>query len=119
MLSRLTKTLPALLALIAVRCLAGETLVDPTRPATTAAIATPVSHPGQLRVEAIVDRDGHRIAIVGGQVIHSGEHLAWGDIEEITLTGVRYTHDGKVRFAELENTRLQVRRVCPTREVKP
>ena len=112
----ITTPLAALAACLSVNCAAGELLVDPTRPANVSA-PTPVSRPGQLRVEAIFDRDGRRVAIVGGQLVHSGEHCAWGDIEAITLTGVRYTHGGKVLFVELDNTKLQVRRA--SREPAP
>jgi hypothetical protein len=119
MSSRLITVPPALLAAcLSVSCAAGELLVDPTRPFTAAASA-PASgaHPGQLKVEAIFDRDGRRVAIVGGQVVHSGEHCPWGDIEAITLTGIRYTHGGKVQFIELDNPKLQVRRT--SRESAP
>ena len=112
---RLITVPPAILAAcLSVNCAAGELLVDPTRPSNVSApAAAPASRPGQLRVEAIFDRDGRRVAIVGGQVVHSGEHCAWGDIEAITLTGVRYTHDGKVLFVGLDNPKLQVRRASP------
>jgi hypothetical protein len=117
MSSRLITVPPALLAAcLSVSCAAGELLVDPMRPSTVStSTAAPVSRPGQLRVEAIFDRDGRRVAIVGGQVVHSGEHCAWGDIEAITLTGVRYTHAGKELFVAIENPKLQVRRA--SREV--
>jgi hypothetical protein len=116
---RLITVPPALLAAcLSLTCAAGELLVDPTRPSNVSAVAaTAVSRPPQVRVEAIFDRDGRRIAIVGGQVVHSGQHCAWGDIETITLTGIRYTHDGKVLFVEIENPKLQVRRV--SREAAP
>jgi hypothetical protein len=119
MSSRLITVPPALLAVcLSATCAAGEQLVDPTRPFTASAnTSMPASRPGQLRVEAIFDRDGRRIAIVGGQVVHSGEHCAWGDIEAITLTGIRYTHDGKVLFVELDNPKLQIRRT--SREAAP
>jgi len=115
----ITTPLALLAACLSVHCAAGELLVDPTRPSNVSAPAS-VSRPGQpgqLRVEAIFDRDGRRVAIVGGQVVHSGEHCAWGNIEAITLTGVRYTHAGKVLFVELDNPKLQVRHA--SREAAP
>jgi len=121
MSSRLLTVPPALLAAcLSVTCAAGEQLVDPTRPFTTptsANTSAPVSRLGQVKVEAIFDHDGHRVAIVRGQIVHSGEHCAWGDIEAITLTGIRYTRDGKVQFLELDNPKLQVRRT--SRESAP
>jgi hypothetical protein len=116
---RITVPLALLAACLSVTCAAGELLVDPTRPFTAStSTSTPVfHHAGQLKVEAIFDRDGRRVAIVGGQVVHSGEHCAWGDIDAITLTGIRYTHDGKVLFVELDNPKLQVRRT--SRETVP
>ncbi len=85
------------------------TLVDPTRPAS----ASSVGHrAGEVRVEAILDRDGHRIAIVAGEIVRAGDRRAWGLVEEVTATGIRYVAGGKTRFAALEIEKVQVRRAA-------
>jgi len=99
----------ACLVLLPLVAHAGDTLVDPTRPVTASA---EVHHAeGVLRVEAIVDRDGQRLAIVGGKVVRAGDRLAWGQVQEITSTGVRYLAAGRIQFVALEIPKLQVRRV--------
>ena len=98
---------------------AADVLIDPTRPVSAASIAVSATHPDQLRVEAILDRDGRRIAIVAGQVVRAGDHCSWGDIQEITTTGIRYVHAGRVQFIQLENHPLSVRRASVIREAMP
>lgn len=98
----------AAVALLGTAAHAGDTLVDPTRPAS----AAPQGHrAGGLRVEAILDRDGHRVAIVAGEIVRVGDRRPWGQVEEVTATGIRYLIAGRTRFAALETTKLQVRRV--------
>lgn len=96
------------IALLGTTARAGDTLVDPTRPAS----ATPQGHrAGELHVEAILDHDGHRVAIVAGEIVRAGDRRPWGQVEEVTATGIRYVAGGRTRFAALETTKLQVRRV--------
>jgi hypothetical protein len=84
-------------------------LVDPTRPAS----ATSQGHStGEIRVQAILDRDGHRLAIVGGEIVRAGDRRPWGQVQEVTPTGVRYVAGGKSRFAALAVEKLQVRRAA-------
>ena len=110
---------------VAVLCLASrvgiadELLVDPTRPATAASIAVAVSHAGQVRVEAILDRDGRRFALVDGRVVHAGDDLSWGHVEEVTATGIRYVAAGRIQFATLNVTSLHVRRAAASLEAAP
>ncbi len=88
---------------------ADDVLADPTRPLTAAAVAE-ARRPGQIRIQAILDRDGQRIAIVDGSVVRAGDRLSWGQVEAVTPTGIRYLAVGRMRFAELEVSKLQVRR---------
>ena len=98
----------AAFALLSTVAYADDTLVDPTRPAT----AGPQAHrTGEVRVQAILDRDGHRVAIVAGEIVRAGDRRPWGEVEEVTKTGIRYVFAGRTRFAALEITKLQVRRV--------
>ncbi len=96
---------------------AGDTLVDPTRPVTASAQA----HHAEdvLRLEAILDRDGQRIAIVGGKVVRAGDRLSWGQVQEITATGIRYSAAGRIQFLALEIPKLQVRRVSASQGDAP
>jgi hypothetical protein len=87
-----------------------QTLVDPTRPAHS-----PV-HTGKqavtvqpMRVEAIISRGVHRVAIVDGQLVKAGDRLGNKLILEITRIGVRYASDGAERVARLERPHLSVR----------
>jgi hypothetical protein len=96
---------------------AGDTLVDPTRPVTAAA---EVRHAADvLRVEAIVDRDGQRIAIVGGKVVRAGDRLSWGQVQEVTPTGIRYVAAGRIQFTALEIQKVQVRRASASQGDAP
>ena len=88
---------------------AGDVLADPTRPLTAAAAAD-AQRPGQIRIQAILDRGGQRIAIIDGSVVRAGDRLSWGQVEAVTATGIRYVAAGRVQFAELEVSKLQVRR---------
>lgn len=90
---------------------AQDTLVDPTRPASAASQG---HRAGEIRVEAILDRDGHRVAIVGGEIVRAGDRRPWGQVEAVTATGIRYIAGGKTRFAALEIEKVQVRRAAAT-----
>jgi hypothetical protein len=104
-------TLLAAAALFGSAALAQDTLVDPTRPAS----ATSQGHKGgEVRVEAILDRDGHRVAIVAGEIVRAGDRRPWGQVEEVTATGIRYVVGGKSRFSPLEVEKVQVRRAAAT-----
>ncbi len=96
---------------------AGDTLIDPTRPAS----ATVEVHHAEdaLRVEAILSRDGQRLAIVGGKVVRAGDRLSWGQVQEVTATGIRYVAAGRLQFMALEIPKLQVRRVSASQGDAP
>src|SRR5690242_8799354 len=89
---------------------AGDELVDPTRPVSILPATAAVRHPGEVKVQAILERDGHRVAIVEGQVVRAGDRLPWGQVEEVTTSGIRYVSAGRTRLAVLEVPKLQVRR---------
>jgi hypothetical protein len=100
----------AFAALFCAAANADATLADPTRPVTAATISE--GHPPrEIRVEAILDRGHQRVAIVEGKVVRVGDRLPWGQVEEVTATGVRYVVAGHTQFVALEIPKLQVRRV--------
>ncbi len=70
-------------------------------------------------MEAILDRDGRRFALVDGRVVHAGDDLSWGHVEEVTATGIRYVAAGRIQFATLNVTSLQVRRAAASLEAAP
>jgi hypothetical protein len=70
-------------------------------------------------VEAILDRDGQRLAIVAGEIVRAGDRRPWGQVQEVTATGIRYVVAGRAPFAALERDKLQVRRVSALRESVP
>jgi hypothetical protein len=96
---------------------AADTLIDPTRPVTATA---EVNHAQDLlRVQAILDRAGQCIAIVGGRVVRAGDRLPWGEVQEVTPTGVRYVAGGRLQFMALEIPKLQVRRASASQADAP
>jgi hypothetical protein len=103
----------ALLPLIAASgaARAGNALVDPTRPVSAADPGVAASEPGAMRVQAIISRAGSRVAVVDGRVVHAGDRIGNALIEEVTPDGVRYSQDGRSRFARLKGpSPLPVRR---------
>lgn len=90
--------------------LAGNPLVDPTRPATATDVPAEASEAGGMHVQAVVIRGGSRVAVVDGRVVRAGDRIANLVIEEVTPDGVRYSQDGHSRFARLKSpTPLSVR----------
>lgn len=95
-------------------------LIDPTRPANATDPVATAPEPGEVRVQAIILRDGSRVAVVDGRVVHAGDRIAGVTIEEVTPDGVRYLLDGKSRFAPLKcPTSLTVRRGAPAQRDMP
>ncbi|MGH8221009.1 MAG: hypothetical protein ACREUT_20950 [Steroidobacteraceae bacterium] len=84
---------------------AGERLVDPTRPPSAAAAVTSDA----LHVEAVILREGSRIAIVDGRIVRAGDRLGDTRIEEVTAEGVRYFRHGRSGFARLTVATVAVR----------
>ena len=108
---------PALIALsvlslaAGVAAHAGNALADPTRPASATDPVARAPENGEVRVQAIVIRGTSRVAVVDGRVVRAGDRIANVLIEEVTPDGVRYSHDGRSRFARLRcPTPLPVRR---------
>ncbi len=95
-------------------------LVDPTRPAGATDPVAAAPEPGEVRVQAIIRRDGSRVAVVDGRVVHAGDRIASVTIEEVTPDGVRYSLDGRSRFARLKcPTPLTVRHGAPAQRGLP
>jgi hypothetical protein len=84
------------------------TLNDPTRPSSMRAPA--VKGPETIHVEAIVISASGQWAIVNGNVVRRGDHVADALIEEITRYNVRYTRNGRSEVAYLAHATLPVRR---------
>jgi len=93
-----------------------DRLVDPTqpahaRPATNGEVITPV------RVEAIMQSGGARLAIVNGKVVRAGDHVGDARIDEVLNDGVRFTRDGHSQVARLDSHLIQVRQpVAPAKD---
>ena len=100
------------------QCVADAPLADPTHPSVPSA-AVSASHPEGVRVQAILDRDGRRLAIVDGKIVRPGDRLPWGSIEEVTSTGIRYVAAGRARYATLEVAKLQVRHALASAKAAP
>ena len=84
------------------------TLNDPTRP--TSMRAPGIKGLELIHVEAIVMSASSQWAIVNGNVVRRGDHIADAMIEEITRYTVRYTRNGRSEVAYLAHTTLPVRR---------
>ena len=103
---------------VAHTCASAEPLDDPTRPSSAhSAVQLPPSVQRELHLEGIVRRDGQRIAIVDGRIVHEGEHVYNATIEEITADAVRYSRGGLDHTVRLARTTLRVRQPS-TPEVK-
>lgn len=96
--------------------LKAETLADPTRPSAyrgSVPTATTTA-PGRMRVEAVVNRGGERLAIVDGKIVRAGDQVSHGRIEEVMSDGVRYTRGGVLHISRIESLKLRVRRESVT-----
>ena len=82
-------------------------LTDPTRPAAYKA-APDAAEPstGRMRVEAILNRSGERLAIVDGKIVRAGDRIADAKIAAVTQDGVRYVQAGIAKFSRIETVRL-------------
>lgn len=85
-----------------------ERLADPTRPADTRPATTGESL-NSVRVEAILQADGRRLAIVNGKVVRAGDRVGPIQILEVRADGVRYSRAGETNIARLEGRPMQVR----------
>jgi hypothetical protein len=84
-----------------------DRLADPTRPPGPRAQATETR--SGIRVEAILNSDDRRLAIVNGKVVHAGDYVSGVRIEEILVDGVRYMRDGRSQVARLRPAAMSVR----------
>jgi hypothetical protein len=92
-------------------------LLDPTRPST--ASDTGAEDTGGVHVQAIILREGTRVAIVSGHLVHAGDRLGGVLIEEVTPEGVRYLQNGHSVFARLAAGTVVVRRAPASGEHVP
>ena len=100
--------LATLLLSMTARAAVADRLVDPTRPAD----ARPTTNGETLaavRVEAILQSDGRRLAIVNGKVVRAGDRVGAIQILEVNADGVRYSRAGETRTALLDERSMQVR----------
>jgi hypothetical protein len=86
-----------------------DTLVDPTRPpGAHAAVSAASDQP--LRLEAILASGAKRTAIVNGQLVNEGEHVADAVVDSITADSIRYTRHGRTYVSTLATPqRLNIR----------
>jgi len=78
-------TLLITLSLLAVRASgAAEALVDPTRPASTAATPAAPADASAVHVQAVFIRPDSCVAIVNGRLVRAGDHIANLAIESVT-----------------------------------
>lgn len=87
-----------------------DQLADPTRPATMKAAALAVDGIQPIKVEAIMNSNGHPLAIVNGKVVRAGDAIGAVRIEEILGDGVRFNRDGRSQVARVGKQAIAVRR---------
>ena len=92
-------------------------LLDPTRPSTASDAGA--EETGGVHVEAIILREGTRVAIVSGHLVRAGDRLGGVLIEEVTPEGVRYVQNGHSVFARLAAGTVVVRRAPASGERVP
>ena len=88
---------------------AADRLVDPTRP-PQAPEASNSTSPETVRVEAVLRSAERDLAIVNGKIVRAGDHVCGARVEEILADGIRYTRDGQVHIARLQQASIPVRR---------
>lgn len=93
-------------------------LLDPTRP-STASDTGATEDTGGVHVQAIILREGTRVAIVSGHLVRAGDRLGGVLIEEVTPEGVRYLQNGHSVFARLAAGTVVVRRAPASGEHVP
>lgn len=99
--------LATLLLAMTAQSAAAERLVDPTRPANAKSVAAAKSD--TVRLEAILQSDGARVAIVNGRLVRPGDRVGAAQIQEILPNAVRFSRDGRTHTAYLQDKALRVR----------
>ncbi|MDE2251210.1 MAG: hypothetical protein KGL25_07370 [Gammaproteobacteria bacterium] len=112
----------ALLSNTATMALAGE-LRDPTRPPAHAA-AGARAEPTLVLSAVYSGANGHRCAIVDGEIVHDGSAVGPFRIEAVLADGVRYRHAGRVLELHLPRGLDMIKKPTaqparPTSGVKP
>jgi MSHA biogenesis protein MshK len=87
---------------------AADGLVDPTRPPQAPGASASTS-PETLRVEAVLRSAERDLAIVNGKVVRAGDRVCGVRVEAILADGIRYTRDGQVHIARLQQASIPVR----------
>lgn len=100
--------LATLLLSMTAKAALADRLADPTRPADVRPATNGEVLPG-VRVEAILQSGGRRLAIVNGKVVRAGDHIGAIQILEVTAGSVRYSRAGESHVARLDGTTMQVR----------
>lgn len=88
---------------------AADRLVDPTRP-PQAPEASNSASPETVRVEAVLRSAERDLAIVNGKIVRAGDHVCGARVDAILADGIRYTRDGQVHIARLQQASIPVRR---------
>ena len=86
-----------------------DQLTDPTRPATMRAVAVVASGTQPIKVEAIMNSNGHPLAIVNGKVVRAGDSIGAVRIEAILGDGVRFNRDGRSQVVRVGKQAIAVR----------
>jgi MSHA biogenesis protein MshK len=86
-----------------------EQLADPTRPADARTVVTATAAQS-VKVEAIMNSNGRRLAIVNGKLVRAGDSVGNARIDEILGDGVRFTRDGRSQTAHVSTQMIPVRR---------
>jgi hypothetical protein len=92
-------------------------LLDPTRP--SGASDAGAQDAAGVHVQAIILREGTRVAIVSGHLVRAGDRIGSVLIEEVTPEGVRYLQNGHSVFARLAAGTVVVRRAPASGEHVP
>jgi len=100
--------LATLLLSMTAKAAIADRLVDPTQPAHARPENTGETL-AAVRVEAILQSDERRLAIVNGKVVRAGDRVGSIQILEVNSDGVRYSRGGETNVAHLATKPMPVR----------
>jgi MSHA biogenesis protein MshK len=88
-----------------------STLTDPMRPAFASTKSAASARPAEaaVRLTAIFKTGEHRVAVIDGKVVKSGDRIGDLQVQEILADSVRYTRGGRSETARLPSQAATVR----------
>jgi hypothetical protein len=101
--------LAVLLLSMSAQAAGADRLVDPTRPPEAPGTSNSTS-PETVRVEAVLRSADRDLAIVNGKIVRAGDHVCGASVDAILADGIRYTRDGQMHIARLQQASIPVRR---------